>query len=87
MASSLVNEIMGDLRKGKGGGSSKAGAPVEDDAEPVEEMETEGEEYGSDEEKAMADFTDATTPAEKAAAMRAFLEICVPKIMGGSTEE
>lgn len=81
MASSLVNEIMGDLRK-KGAGSAK---PPEEGEEPAEEME--GEEYGSDEEKAMADFTDATTPAEKAAAMRAFLEICVPKIMGGQTEE
>jgi hypothetical protein len=77
----LTDEIMSDLRKRSGGGGSSESTEDDEDGMDVEGADDE-EEYASDEEKAMADFTDATTPAEKARALRAFLEICVPEIVG-----
>jgi len=49
----------------------------------ADEGEGNEESYGSDEESAMQDFMDATDAAGKTAALKAFLEICVPKITKG----
>jgi len=73
MPDKLTGEVMKDLMKSRG----KAPAMEEEPAEMAEEGS-----YESDEVAAMQDFEDATTPEEKATALKAFLEICVPRIVG-----
>jgi hypothetical protein len=77
--SKLSEEIMGKLAAKKGGGE-----PADDEESDVTgEGEGDEEGYASDEEAAMQDFMDATDAAGKAAALKTFLEICVPKIVQG----
>jgi hypothetical protein len=71
----LSDEIMGKLASKGGGESADTG-----DEEPDMADEGEGAEYGSDEEKAMQDFEDAASPAEKVSALKTFLEICYPQL-------
>jgi hypothetical protein len=76
----LSDEILADLAKKKGGG---AGGPPPGKGPPMPDAASaeEGDDsYGSDEEAAMADFEDATTPAEKVSALKAFMAICYPQL-------
>lgn len=69
MKSKLVEEVLSDLRKKR--------APKD---EPKDESGgDEGDE--EDEVNAMRDFEDSSTPEDKARALRAFLEVCVPRIV------
>ena len=70
----LSDEIMSDLRKKKSGGEESLDV-TEEDASGEAGDDTEAE-YAGDEVAAMQDFEDATTPKEKASALRAFLEAC-----------
>lgn len=79
---SLTDEIMGKLKGKKPGGSPDISAETGEPADDAMEEES----YGSDEEAAMQDFMDATDAAGKTSALKAFLEVCVPKIMGGAEE-
>jgi len=76
--SKLTDDIMSKLASKKGGGE-----PADTgDSEPDMADQGEGDEYGggSDEEKAMQDFEDASTPADKVSALKTFLEICYPQL-------
>lgn len=82
--SSLTDEIMGKLKGKKAGGGDSAPA-VEPDADDMGDEES----YGSDEEASAQDLVDAVKAGDAAgvsSALRAFLEICVPKIVGGGGE-
>ena len=72
----LADEILADLKTKRAGGGSPPGKPP---PAPAAE-EAEGDDYASDEEAAMADFEEAATPAEKVAALKAFMAICYPSL-------
>lgn len=76
----LSDEILADLKAKKGGGGEKAPPPMAA-KDPTAAKEGGEESYGSDEEAAGAEVMAAKDPAAWTEAMRAFLEICVPKIV------
>lgn len=78
----LSDEILADLAAKKKGRAGKPPAPPAK-GPPMAADDTaddDGGEYGSDEEAAMQDFEDATTPAEKVSALKAFMAICYPQL-------
>lgn len=86
--SKLTDEIMGKLKAKKAGGGALPEVESDDDAESPLDVSDEDASggYGDDETAAMQDFMDATDAAGKASALKAFLEVCVPKIVGGDEE-
>lgn len=83
----LSDEILASLKAKKGGGPPmKPGGAAEDAADGGADDAAEGDgsdSYGSDEETAASDILAAKDPAALAEALKAFLDICVPKIVDG----
>lgn len=79
----LSDEILADLKAKKGGGGKPPAPPAgmaKDN--PPNDPQTDGE-YADDEESIAADILAAKDPASMAEALKAFLDVCVPKIVGG----
>ncbi|MCA1824416.1 MAG: hypothetical protein LC640_09185 [Frankia sp.] len=75
----LADEVLADLKK-RGSASSGGPPPKGAPPAPADDAGDDGGEYASDEEAAMQDFEDATTPADKVAALKAFMSICYPQL-------